>query len=94
MQLSAENAEILGLEALAWLAASEDLMPVFLNASGASESDLRQRAGEPEFLGAVLDFLMMDDEWVTGFCDSRGHAYDLVMRARMSLPGGAQTHWT
>ena len=94
MQLSAENAEILALQALSWLAGSDDLLPVFLNASGASESDLRQRAGEPEFLGAGLDFLMMDDEWVTGFCDSKGHGYDMPMRARMSLPGGAQTHWT
>jgi hypothetical protein len=94
MQIPADNAEILAIQALSWLAENDDLLPVFLNASGASEADLRQRAGEAEFLGAVLDFLMMDDEWVTGFCDSKGLAYDMPMRARMSLPGGAQVNWT
>ncbi|MEL7265298.1 MAG: DUF3572 family protein, partial [Planctomycetota bacterium] len=35
--------------------------------------DLRARAGEPDYLGSVLDFLMMDDAWVTAACDSMGN---------------------
>jgi len=94
MPKSAHSAETLALQALAWLVGNEDLLPVFLGASGASESDLRARAAEPEFLGSVLDFLMMDDAWVIGFCDAQGLGYETPMQARMSLPGGAQVSWT
>lgn len=89
-----ESAETLALHALGWLAANDDLFPVFLNATGASASDVAARAGEAEFLGSVLDFLLMDDAWVMAFCDAQGIAYTLPMQARAALPGGAQTHWT
>jgi len=64
------SAETIALQALGWLAGNDALLPVFLGATGASEADLRERATEPEFLGAVLDFLMMDDAWVVAFCDA------------------------
>jgi hypothetical protein len=56
--------------------------------------DLRALATDPEFRGAVLDFLTMDDAWVTAFCDLQGLGYDVPMRARAALPGGAEMHWT
>lgn len=94
MSISAEKAETLALKALAWLIPNEDLLPVFLGATGASEQDLRTRATEPEFLGSVLDFLLMDDAWVIAFCDSHSIPYDHLMQARAALPGGGQVHWT
>ncbi|MEW2911371.1 DUF3572 domain-containing protein [Leisingera sp. JC11] len=94
MRISADAAETLALKALAWLAGNDELLPVFLGATGASEADLRAQASEPAFLGSVLDFLTMDDAWVMQFCDSEGLAYELPMQARMSLPGGAQVNWT
>jgi hypothetical protein len=36
----------------------------------------------------------MDDAWVTAFCDLQGLGYDVPMRARAALPGGAEMHWT
>ena len=89
-----DAAETLALQALGWLAAQDDLFPVFLGATGASATDIATRAGEAEFLGAVLDFLLMDDAWITAFCDSAGIAYTLPMQARAALPGGAEAHWT
>ncbi|MFN3145553.1 MAG: DUF3572 domain-containing protein [Paracoccaceae bacterium] len=89
-----ENAETIALHALGWLVAHEDLLPVFLGATGAGLDDVRARASDPDFLGAVLDFLAMDDAWVVAFCDAHGLAYDDPMRARHALPGGAQMHWT
>ncbi len=89
-----EAAETFAVQALAWMAANEDLMPVFMDASGASADDLRLQAGDPGFLGAVLDFVMLNDAWVIEFCDSINAPYERIMQARQSLPGGAQVNWT
>ncbi|MGD9862343.1 MAG: DUF3572 domain-containing protein [Pseudodonghicola sp.] len=94
MPLSADAAETLALRALGWLVGNDDLLPVFLGASGAGMEELRLRAAEPAFLAGVLDFLMMDDTWVVAFCDATGTPYDVPMQARAALPGGAQMHWT
>jgi len=89
-----EAAETLALEALGWIVGQEELLPVFLGATGASEMDVRARAADPEFLASVLDFLCMDDVWVTGFCDTSGRSYTDPMAARAALPGGEAVHWT
>ncbi len=94
MTYTRDSAETVGLQALAWLAANDDLLPAFLGNTGASESDLRERATDPLFLGAVLDFLMMDDAWVMGFCDDISLPYERIMQARAALPGGEQVNWT
>jgi len=89
-----ESAETLALQALGWLAANEDLLPVFLGATGASSDDMRARVSDPEFLGSVLEFLMNNDAWVVEFCDAHGLGYDQPMAARQALPGGEQVNWT
>ncbi|MBY5932031.1 DUF3572 domain-containing protein [Tateyamaria omphalii] len=94
MSHSQESAEVVGLQAVAWMAGNEELLPVFLGATGASEADMRAGVGDPAFLGALLDFIMMDDAWVTAFCDAHTLPYDAPMRARMALPGGGDVHWT
>ena len=94
MGMSQESAETVGLKALGWMAGNDELLPVFLGATGASEADVRAGASDPAFLGALLDFIMMDDRWVRAFCDTEGLAYDHPMHARMALPGGEQVHWT
>lgn len=92
--MDVEQAEVLALGALGWLIANDELLPVFLGSTGTSESDLRGRAGEAEFLASVLDFLCMDDAWLMACCDSLGVAYEDPMRARATLPGGMQMNWT
>ncbi|RKF16386.1 DUF3572 family protein [Roseovarius spongiae] len=89
-----EAAETVGLRCLAWLIGNEDLLPVFMGASGATEADLREGAQDPAFLGAVLDFVMMDDAWVIAFCEAEGLAPEAPARARMALPGGQEMSWT
>lgn len=89
-----EHAETVALQALGWLAGNEDLFPVFLGSTGASAGDLAKAAGQPAFLGSVLDFLLMDDAWVMAFCEAENLPYEAPMRARMALPGGEQIHWT
>ena len=41
MSVSRESAETIGLQAVAWLAAHDELLPVFLGSTGASEADFR-----------------------------------------------------
>ncbi|WP_415402364.1 DUF3572 domain-containing protein [Tateyamaria sp. SN3-11] len=94
MSMSQESAEVVGLKALGWMAGNEELLPVFLGATGANEADVRAGASDPAFLGALLDFIIMDDAWVQGFCDAAGLPYDQPMQARMALPGGGEMHWT
>lgn len=89
-----EAAEALALDALGWIASQEDLMGVFLGATGTDIATVRAQVQDPQFLVSVLDFLTMDDAWVVGFCDAQGLAYDTPMRARAALPGGAEVHWT
>ena len=68
-------AETIALAALGWLAGDDELLPVFLGATGATEADVRAGAEDPVFLGAVLDFLIMNDAWVVAFCDRQGLDY-------------------
>lgn len=92
--MNAEIAETIGLKALAWMVGNEDLLPVFMGATGTSEEDLKDRAMDPELLGALLDFLLMEDAWITAFCEANGLGFDQPMQARQALPGGEPVHWT
>ena len=89
-----ENAETIALQALGWLVGKEDLLSVFLGATGAAVGDLATSAKQPAFLGSVLDFLVMDDAWVIAFCDATNLPYQAPMQARAALPGGEQINWT
>ncbi len=89
-----ESAETIALKALVWLLANDELLPIFQGSSGVSEGDIRAGAGDPAFLGSVLDFVNLDDRWIMAFCDSEGLPYEAPMAARQALPGGEQTHWT
>jgi hypothetical protein len=72
--MTPDLAQTLAVKALAWMIGEDDLREVFMGASGASEHDLRAGVSDPVFLGALLDFICMDDAWVTRFCDDVGIA--------------------
>ncbi len=89
-----ERAEIIALQALAWLAGNDDLCPVFLGATGGTVDELRDRATDPAFQVAVLEFITMDDAWVMAFCDTIDLGYDQPLRARYAFPGAQEMTWT
>ncbi|TMV83360.1 DUF3572 family protein [Thioclava sp. BHET1] len=89
-----EAAETLALQALGWLVGNDELLPVFLGATGAELSMLRARAQDADFLLSVLDFLLMDDLWVVAFCEASGQAYQAPQEARQRLAGPSAMHWT
>jgi hypothetical protein len=92
--ISRDAAERYALSVLTWLVGQDDLIGVFMGASGASVDDLKRGARSPEFLGAVLDFVLMDDQWVIRFAQDNNEKPDLMMQARAVLPGGEAVHWT
>ena len=87
------QAEIVALNALGWLAEA-DLLDAFQSATGADRETIRAAAGDAQFLGAVLDFILMDDAWVRGVCSAQGLPFDALVAARAALPGGEIPHWT
>lgn len=93
MAMNRENAEMLALEALGWIAGNDDLLPVFVGATGADSAALRAGAADPAFLGSVLDFLLMDDAWIVAFCDAAGLGYEAPRNARAALPGADLSDW-
>ena len=94
MSLSQETAVVIGLKALTWLAGNDTLLPVFLGSTGAGADDVRARAEDPDFLGSVLDFILMDDAWVLEFAQAQHVNPAEVGPARQALPGGESVHWT
>ena len=86
--MTSENAEILALEALGWLAGEEGGLEKFLSQSGIEADALRAGAGSPEMNAAVLDFLLGHEDLLLRFCESAAVEPKDVHRARHAF--GAQ----
>jgi len=82
-------AETIGLKALGYLAAAPEDFQRFLNLSGLDAGTIGERAVEPEFLAAVLDFLLSHETQLTGFCESEGMDPRQVHLACHTLGGSA-----
>lgn len=89
-----DAAEIIALQALSWLATDEEMLHHFCAATGTDPASLAQAAHDPEFLAGVLDFVIMDDEWVEAFSRAAGVAPNAPLEARAALPGGTAPDWT
>jgi uncharacterized protein DUF3572 len=62
-----EVAEIVAIQALAFVAGDADRLGAFLAESGIGPETLRGAAADPQFLAHVLDFVMRDDATVKAF---------------------------
>ncbi|HVV26740.1 MAG TPA: DUF3572 family protein [Rhizomicrobium sp.] len=67
--MTPETAEILALQALAWLAGDEIAIGRFLDLSGLDMAALREAADSPETGAAVLDFLLANEDLLLRFCE-------------------------
>lgn len=91
------RAEEIAADALLWLCAQEDLLPVFLAATGASATDLRaalQSGAERGVLVAALDFILMRDDTVIAACAAQNLPSAELAVAQAVLAGEGQMHWT
>ncbi len=95
--MTPKQAEEIASQALLWLCAQEELLPVFLAATGATASDLRdslRAGGDPALSGAALDFILMCDDTVIAACAAQGLGNDQLALAQAVLAGSGQMHWT
>lgn len=85
-----QASESLALEALSFLARDPDRISRFLANSGIDISQLREVAGEPGFLTAVLDHLLADEPLLLMFSEDSGLPPTDVPAARRALSGRSE----
>jgi len=93
--LTPEQAQILALHALTFLAADPTHIAGFLTATGAEPADMRRFARTDEGQAAVLDYLLSDETLLLAFVVAEGCAETDPARARHALPGQTpEADWT
>lgn len=85
--MDTENAEILALQGLGWLAGDEDGLQRFLNLSGLDAATLRANAGTRDMNVAILDFLLAHEDLLLAFCQSAAISPKQLHSARYRLGG-------
>ena len=92
--MNKEIAETRALEVLTWVLSEDDLIQVFMGATGASQDDLRSNTSNHEFLVSILDFVLMDDSWVISCSKFMNIDPSQIKIIKMSLDGGQEVNWT
>ena len=85
--LTFEAAELLAVDALAWLAGRPDALGRFLALSGIGPAALRSVASEAGFLAGVLGFLMGDEALLVAYAAHAGRRPGQIAAAHRILNG-------
>lgn len=83
-----DEAEAVGIRALAFVAGDPDLLPRFLSITGIDAGRIREAAREPGFLAGVLDFVLAHEPTALAFAAAAGLDPASLAAARRALPGG------
>ena len=89
-----EQAEAQALDGLRFLAERPDDFAHFLAVGGLSPEDVAARAGDPELLAALIDFLRSDEALAEAYCREAALTPEAFAALRAALPGGRETAWT
>ena len=92
--MTPDAAQVIAIQALGWLVGNDELLPVFMGSTGTTAEDLKARVEDASLLVSVMDFILMEDEWVLDFCDVVGLDPHKLQSVRHALPGGEKVHWT
>jgi hypothetical protein len=84
-QMPPDEAEALGIEALAFIAAEEVALRRFLAATGYDPAAIRAEAGSADFLTGVLDYLLGDESLLLVFASHKNIDPSRVAMARRTL---------
>ena len=85
--VSDEEAQILAVRALGFIAEHQDRMEGFIHMTGVAVGDLRDHASDLDYLGAVLDYLLADEKCLLEFTERIGVTPELPYAARRKLEG-------
>jgi len=85
---SREAAEMLAIQALAFIAEEPERLSGFLEATGLSVQRIRDSANDPRFLVGVLEHMLADESLLIAFADSAGLDPGAIARAHGALGAG------
>jgi hypothetical protein len=86
-QLTQDRAEALAIQALTFIAGDSERLGRFLAITGIGPGEIRAAAGEPGFLGGVLEYMAADESLIDAFATEAGLDPGDVGRARAALAG-------
>jgi len=91
-QKGREAAEYIAIKAIEYFAANPESLGSFLAHAGVGPGDLKSAMTDPktssEFLGGVLDYMMMDEKMLLNFAETMGISPPDIVKARLCFPGG------
>ena len=82
---SHDEAEILAVQALAFIAEDDERLSGFVSSTGIAVQSIREAARQPDFLAGVLDHMLADENLLIAFADTAGIDPADVARARQAL---------
>jgi hypothetical protein len=82
---SQENAEMLAVQALAFIAEDDGRLSGFIASTGIAVQSIRDATRDPDFLAAVLEHMLDDEKLLIAFANSAGIDPAEVARARQAL---------
>lgn len=88
-QNHAEEAEILAINALGFLASDSERLQRFMDLSGLDLTAIRAGAANPAFLGGILDHLLSDESLLLIFAEDQQVRPDRIAELRRKLPGAS-----
>jgi hypothetical protein len=84
---SREAAEMLAIQALAFIAEEPERLNALGSATGISLEAIRDAASEPDFLAGVLEHMLGDESLLIAFAESAAIDPAGIARARRALGG-------
>jgi Protein of unknown function (DUF3572) len=82
-----EAAEMLAIQAFAFIAEEPERLGGFLDATGLTPERLRESANTPGFLAGVLEHMLADESLLVAFAESAAIDPADIVRARAALGG-------
>lgn len=84
-----EDAEILAINVLGFLAADGERLLRFMDLSGLDVAAIRAGADKPAFLGGILDHLLADESLLLIFAEEHHVRPERIAELRRKLPGAS-----
>jgi len=84
-QPSRKTAEMLAIQALAFIAEEPDRLGLFIAATGIAPDQIRNAAGAPDFLAGVIEHMLGDENLLVAFASSAGIDPAEIARAHSVL---------